>query len=78
MVSNVIFVYLCLNKQRGTLKTAPLVMKTFIIYITSFAGLENEYETRYEVVSDCIGNALNYAKGKHPHNISEYDYWILD
>ena len=53
-------------------------MKTFIIYITSFAGLENEYETRYEVVSDCIGNALNYAKGKHPHNISEYDYWTLD
>ena len=27
MVSNVILCYLCLNKQRGTLKTAPLVMK---------------------------------------------------
>ena len=56
----------------------PLIMKTFIIYITSFAGLENEYETRYEVVSDCFGNALNYAKGKHPHSISEYNYWTLD
>lgn len=53
-------------------------MKTFIIYLTSFAGLENEYETRYEVVSDCFGNALNYAKGKHKDNISEYNYWTLD
>jgi len=53
-------------------------MKTFIIYLTSFAGLENEYEKRYEVVSDCFSNALNYAKGQHKDNISEYDYWTLD
>jgi hypothetical protein len=53
-------------------------MKTFIIYITSFAGLENEYETRYEVVSNCFEKALQYVKNKHKHNVSEYNYTILN
>jgi hypothetical protein len=53
-------------------------MKTFIIYLTSFAGLENEYQIRYEIIADNLDMALSYAKGKHPHNISEYEYWTLN